>query len=1270
MPTLNSESFAITLDAERDASSKPRLRVEISGKAAPKESVQIRVPSAWAAQGAQATTSSVPKDTHLIKWGIDQRMDELTSPPVWVYELSRPAKTSHAAAHGLAGPTFPWTLTFTVALGSGGAAAIEGVGVRIDGTDMPAPALPLQAAAPTSLVELSVLGEAKEGYEYGAAVTLRCRLRGVRSATLWSAQGAMVSAVVTPAATTTGGASATPNLDGSLVERDFVVRALQHTAYVLTATVDQGGVSRDIREWVTIDVKRSPQTGRLMVWPPAVLPGGPVACFWWAVEVTEFTFRVHDAAGLDRVTVGARGKKKGVTESILDRSFTLHWGPPKGESWTIGADYAPATKDSKRLEHSVRAISPRVISSVKRPDVVARAAAAGRFFGIDRGGRKPAAERLRRWFAVGTDSGLELYVEWEKSGPQRFHCIDAESRQFIGLAAADTVREDEQNRGTFRLDPTRHSLVAIRRERRGDERPDVWEYDLEPNEVTDQIPCRLVGRRRFTLGGRHEDGFRVSRIRVLVLDERVYIVGHGAAGSYTRLGSEPGWIEEPLLQNVATPDWELVALPARKHQRADAPPAGSLFALHKPSGAFVRFDRRTELDAAAGSLEPPLALRKANDRTAKLDMLQRAQLGEMRYIEDGRFIIDERFVPPDPAGALVTLTDLQKMAQEERVGLRALTRKPITAIDGRSVLLAVDGAILARSVVADPDGERKRLNEPAPASQDRAYDPQLDVWVRCGHSFPDVPADGAVLAATENALYCRAADGTVSSIADKGLLLPALGFLGTEVSPLRRTAFTSGIFSAWPPAERSELRVGDTLRRDDVLVSPNGEHRMIVGPDNDLVWLTQGAEVGRSRTQLDGVWTLERDGDLVRWGVDHIERKLSDHALTLDSPLRYGRGAALSDVRLLVTNDGNLVCQGHDGRRDVVLWHVQELATDRDCHCHLCRKFLRSKGWWLRELQMRRPTTKLRPALLTNPLTLVWVGEDGFLHFNRDTWQQDTQQHAGDGMIGVTHGGRNYLVFACPPRGNGVGRESCALDPYVYVVRPDPDLKWLNGPDCQTVGSAPAFAINDGVAIVTAEFQWTGQPGPQWGITGHVLVDDGNDMLRCNKSLPNSYFSHSLPDLQLQTEARPLQITCALVGGRLIYARPVAENRFHFHHMPIEREDAWGPTVIKVANTSVPGPAFMQSDTTLALAVPPGDSGTIFAAWRDAATGEVRYSSCDPKSLDRWSDPRRIQADLRDPGGATMRSTTAPALAIDGTTIYIAGVDPADDTIWIYKLPR
>ena len=96
----------------------------------------------------------------------------------------------------------------------------------------------------------------------------------------------------------------------------------------------------------------------------------------------------------------------------------------------------------------------------------------------------------------------------------------------------------------------------------------------------------------------------------------------------------------------------------------------------------------------------------------------------------------------------------------------------------------------------------------------------------------------------------------------------------------------------------------------------------------------------------------------------------------------------------------------------------------------------------------------------------------------------------------------------------------------------------------------------------------------------------------------------------------------------------------------------------------------MQSDTTLALAVPPGDSGTIFAAWRDAATGEVRYSSCDPKSLDRWSDPRRIQADLRDPGGATMRSTTAPALAIDGTTIYIAGVDPADDTIWIYKLPR
>ena len=181
MPTLNSESFAITLDAERDASSKPRLRVEISGKAAPKESVQIRVPSAWAAQGAQATTSSVPKDTHLIKWGIDQRMDELTSPPVWVYELSRPAKTSHAAAHGLAGPTFPWTLTFTVALGSGGAAAIEGVGVRIDGTDMPAPALPLQAAAPTSLVELSVLGEAKEGYEYGAAVTLRCRLRGIES---------------------------------------------------------------------------------------------------------------------------------------------------------------------------------------------------------------------------------------------------------------------------------------------------------------------------------------------------------------------------------------------------------------------------------------------------------------------------------------------------------------------------------------------------------------------------------------------------------------------------------------------------------------------------------------------------------------------------------------------------------------------------------------------------------------------------------------------------------------------------------------------------------------------------------------------------------------------------------------------------------------------------------------------------------------------------------------------------------------------------------
>ena len=101
-----------------------------------------------------------------------------------------------------------------------------------------------------------------------------------------------------------------------------------------------------------------------------------------------------------------------------------------------------------------------------------------------------------------------------------------------------------------------------------------------------------------------------------------------------------------------------------------------------------------------------------------------------------------------------------------------------------------------------------------------------------------------------------------------------------------------------PTGAPSELKIGETLQRGQVLISPNGSHKLIMQEDGNLGvynyhgWLWQAAVQGSNRL------AFQIDGNLVLW---------KDNASGLPTPLWSSGSNTKGGTVLRMQNDGNLV---------------------------------------------------------------------------------------------------------------------------------------------------------------------------------------------------------------------------------------------------------------------------------------------------------------------------------------------------------------------------
>ena len=101
-----------------------------------------------------------------------------------------------------------------------------------------------------------------------------------------------------------------------------------------------------------------------------------------------------------------------------------------------------------------------------------------------------------------------------------------------------------------------------------------------------------------------------------------------------------------------------------------------------------------------------------------------------------------------------------------------------------------------------------------------------------------------------------------------------------------------------PTGAPSELKIGETLQRGQVLISPNGSHKLIMQEDGNLGvynyhgWLWQAAVQGSNRL------AFQSDGNLVLW---------KDNASGLPTPLWSSGSNTKGGTVLRMQNDGNLV---------------------------------------------------------------------------------------------------------------------------------------------------------------------------------------------------------------------------------------------------------------------------------------------------------------------------------------------------------------------------
>jgi hypothetical protein len=832
-------------------------------------------------------------------------------------------------------------------------------------------------AAP--VVELWAAGPDVSALRFGEAFTLWWRVSGVYDAELWGP----LSPTERRRVLVKGDGTVKGPKSNSI---DLV--AVGPMYFTLRAMVP--GQNLPVVRALTVGMLRDPRGGRVDVWPQQVLPRGPVACHWSTFEVTRFAFRAITGDVVDELIDAPSITDIGHTYAPSDplartfkqESFTVDYGPRAGREWTVSAESEPRG-DARALQSRVGAIGVRkLLSSLptasfgpplesygpgdwpylavaleKRGDSKALTAppepadttcadsqsshaismAAGRFH-VSRPAAQsaPAASMVRReWIAIAKSDRVELHVNKLKG--ERSYKVDPRNhlhvdglmdflaRAALGVGAAEHVIEtpgaSDLHRGEV--------VVMVRRE--GTDKLVVAELSLP---LDKKSRARDVEIRSSGGTDSSERLRKAAKVRIVALWPRVYLFGDDSVVySYDRRGLQSEAVRaevEEALFKFASPHWEVVAVPGEatyeergtgdKTQRLRRHPLGGyLFALHRVDGKL----RRITVDAA-GKVTSIRELDSANGPVAKLHDLQLQQADGQHRIKsaDGNIL-------------------LRKHADGRR--------DVVPPINEASSLLRIGGALVARSEVHDPsvrpiaatiDGKVVRRG-----LQDRAYNPRLGRWVRCGHPFHEARGhakigEGALFASTSDTLYCRTAGtGEITYISP---IEPShLGFLRMDLTPDPNLGEE---LRAAPAADR--LFAGQSLERGEHLESPQGLFRLTYTAGGNLVlhrtavpqsMLDQPDTLDDRKKALFCVKgvdkrgrraTLEPDGDLVfrdKDGDPFFIGSVAQHPLTGGTPLRLEpkekRLQTFRRVRLTLGDDGVLLCTAEVGEgAEVVVW--------------------------------------------------------------------------------------------------------------------------------------------------------------------------------------------------------------------------------------------------------------------------------------------------------------------------------------------------------------
>ena len=731
-----------------------------------------------------------------------------------------------------------------------------------------------------------------------------------------------------------------------------------HQLYTLEATAK--GEKEPRRDYLYIGVKPYAAGGTVEVFPRFVFSNGPVAvyCSYFGApvlipEVSSTQAKYSQTINPLYYLINQRQNRQQVEE---DRalSFKMKWGPGQGETWQVRGtlhkykdqkasinqtipvdDTKLRRKVKRRLRADVTGLMPAALSEhfageknaplhklaasaldahaelAKAPDTNSELSqadingfAAGEFQITD-----PAGATEYHWLVITTRNRIQLYLR--QSG--HWAMILKQLPSDLTLLGAGTVVDPKLPECqwpvlVYKSSSEKHAKLQELRFRQN-ETPAVQQsltLDDGVYPVVDE-DVRIIG------AGRH-----------------VYILAAESAMSYQRPGGNerPMIATEPALRRFSAAEWEVVGV---THPELSLQPIrldGYLFALNKKNGQLVRFD-------CASPLGKPLALDPADGSVAPIDYLQRAQQGEADYLVSKWYKRQDAESP--------TRRSKRKPAKIKN----AAQEKEVRAITEDSTLLNVQGALLGRSLVPDPDtGGRQRL------ILDRAYDPRLDVWVKCGHPFAmlrrrgsddwgaideDRQRDKPRFCSSPTMLWCREKSGGVWFIASSNLLEP-LGFRTTDVKPLPATSLAAARF---PESDR--LYSGEGLLVGQSLSSPSGLRFGIL--DGKLrLRKKDGTELwGRPPVFGKGArLELTAGGNLEGWNGKDLLWNAADDPDTQRTHLwasNHGRPLPRDGGRLVVTDgakDGeNVFIYG--AQPGSVLWHALPRANvDAQCECDRC----------------------------------------------------------------------------------------------------------------------------------------------------------------------------------------------------------------------------------------------------------------------------------------------------------------------------------------------